>query len=161
MSPAARRIVFETGNPGRLAVPGLLTVLMTALFGGIAAMLVATTWSLLPANPWLAAVWVAALFPLAVLWALKRLMARYALRVFADGAAEIVLPFKRVHIAPGALTAIARRDASVGNGLRRTWIDFAGPDGVHATVAARAFSPAQFDAFAAALRGAGAAVRVW
>lgn len=152
-------VVFQTGNPGRLAVPGAIAIFMTLVFGAPALMLVATTWRDLPDQPVLLPVlYLGSLFPLAVLFVLRRLMSRYALRVFDDGGVELVLPFKRRRFAAGALSGIRLQKVTMavyqgGAAMRREHVHFIGADGSPAeTMAVGAFSRSQWDAFFASLR---------
>lgn len=147
-------IIFETGNPGRLGVPAFLAVFMVVIFGMPAILLPATTWDMVPEHPvLLPAVYVLAFFPLAVLFVLRRLMARYAMRLFADGAVELVLPFKTHRLAAANLARIVFSAAGAANRGRQPFANFVGPDGrVAASVAASAFSTGQWHAFLDALR---------
>ena len=136
-------VVFETGNRGTLPVPRVIGCLMVVVFGVPALMLVATTWREVPKYPWLIAVYLASLFPFLVLFVVSRLMARYALRVHADGGVDVVLPFKTVRIAKADLAAITLTSTYVAaTNARRSWVVLSSPDGATWTT----FSPSAFDA---------------
>ncbi len=109
----------------------------------------------------LPAAYVLAFFPLGVLFVLRRLMARYALRLHADGAVELVLPFKTHRLPAGSLARVVFSAVGVANRGRQTFAGFVGVDGrVAASVAASAFSTAQWRDFLDALRKAAPHVTV-
>ena len=154
MTESSDQLVFSARNPGRLPVPGVLGCVMVVAFSLPAVMLVATTWKELPNYPWLAAAWVGSLFPLAVLYVIRRLMTRYNLRLYADGLVEIVFPFKTVRIARGELASVTAQGVYVAAiRARRTWLVFASRDGkVLASLSPSAFEAGVVERFLGALR---------
>ncbi|MBX3577903.1 MAG: hypothetical protein KF723_11885 [Rhizobiaceae bacterium] len=146
--------LFETGNPGRLGVPPAGMILMIVVFGFPAVMLPATTWSLVPEFPiMLPAFYLLALFPLAVLFVLRRLMSRYALRLLNDGTVELVLPFKTIRLSAATLSRVVFSRAGTANRGQQTFASFIDARGtVAASVAASAFSSGQWQGFLDALR---------
>jgi hypothetical protein len=156
-----KTVAFQTGNPGKLALPGFATIFMAVVLGFPAVVLPPMTWDLQPEMPILLPVlWIGACFPLAVLYVLGRLMSRYALRVFSDGSIDIVFPFKTVPIDAGKLASV--RQASGGSQrMRQVFVQFVTIDGkVAADVARNAFSTVQWSGFFDALRQAAPQVAV-
>jgi len=154
---------LEIGNPGRLALPGVTVVFMCVMFGLPGIMLVATTWSMLGEYPvLLPLVWLGAAFPVLAVYVLKRLMARYRLRLFDDGAVELDFPFRSVRIGRDELAAIRRRGAYVSQGnVQRSWIEFISPgNSALATLPGNTFTTEDLERFFAALRGTNPAVAV-
>lgn len=151
-------IVFQTGNPGKLPVSGCMAAFMIAMFS-IPLFAIPTTFPLLGEHPVLIPfTWLAACFPLAVLYVLARLMGRYALRVGAAGWVEIVFPFRTQRLQPGDFAAIVIQNTSLavytaGGAMKRADVKFVRADGkVAAFVALSAFSAAQWEGFLAAVR---------
>jgi hypothetical protein len=154
MSKHSAGVVFEARNPGKLPVPGCLGCFMVGVFGMPAVMLPLMTWKEVPQNPWLLLVYIGALFPLAVLYVLKRLMSRYNLRVFQDGLVEIVYPFKTVRITQAELASVALQSTYVAalNGPRTSLV-FTSRDGrMLASLAPQAFGGDAITRFVETLR---------
>ena len=149
-------VSFEAKSPGRLPVPRSLGCLMVGVFGVPVVMLIATTWREVPNYPWLLAVYLAALFPLAALYAVKRLMKRYRLRVYADGAVEVAFPFRTVRIGRSELASVGTSTTHLAAaGGHRTFVVLASSDGrVLASFSPSAFGPGAVEAFLDALRRA-------
>lgn len=157
MTGAAEGLEYEARNSGQLGVGGCLALSMFVVFGGMPLALIAMTWQDLGEAPlWLPLFWLVSFFPLAVLLCLRRLMARYALRIGRAGWVEIVLPFRTIRMAPGELAAIKAASVNAATPgaapLRRAFVYFLGPDrAVKATVAMAAFSTEQWQGFYDAL----------
>ena len=148
---------FEARNSGQLGVGGCLTAVMLIVFGGIPLGLVAMTVGEIGEAPILLPLfYLVSLFPLAVLFVVRRLMTRYRLRLERGGTVEVTLPFKSVRLAPGELAAV--RTASVAaatpgtSSMQIAYAHFIGTDGqVKASIAMRVLSPEQWRDFFAAL----------
>lgn len=159
MAEAAGELVFEARNTGQFGVGGCLTGWMYIVFGGIPVMLVLMTigdFSEAPVG--LTIFYVVSLFPLAVLFVLRRLMARHALRLYRDGAVEAALPFKSTRIAPANLAAIRTASVSAAtpgtSPIRKAYVYFLSRDGTsQAVVPASAFTNEQWQGFYTALAG--------
>ena len=149
--------LFEMRNSGGFGVGGCLTTVMLVVFGGIPVMLVAFTFQEVSEAPVLLPLfWLASLFPLAVLFVLRRLMQRYAVRLERNGTVEVILPFKTIRMAPDELVAVRPDTVNVATSgtapMRRSFAHFIGPDrSVKASVAMSPFSDAQWQEFFARL----------
>lgn len=159
MVEAASERVFEAKNAGQFGVGGCLTSWMYIVFGGMPVLLVLMTIGEFSEAPvGLTIFYILSLFPLAVLFVLRRLMARYALRLYRDGAVETVLPFKSIRIAPADLAAIRTASVSAAtpgtSSIRKAYVYFLSRDGAsQAVVAASAFTDEQWQGFYKALAG--------
>jgi hypothetical protein len=149
--------LFEMRNSGDFGVGGCLTIVMLVVFGGIPVMLVAMTFQELSEAPVLLPIfWLVSLFPLAVLYVLRRLMRRYAVRLRHDGTVELILPFKTIRLEPGELVAVRPDTVSVATPgtapIRRRFAHFIGSDrSLKASLAMSAFSDEQWNEFFARL----------
>lgn len=160
--PAEQGVIFQAGNAGGLPVPPVIGCFMMGAFGLPAVMVVATTWRQIPQYPWLLLVYLASLFPFLVLWVIKRLMSRYALRVFSSGDVEVVFPFKTVRIGRFDLATVAITSNYVhAINARRYWIVLADRAGkTLATFSPSAFTPQSLQAFVAAVLQVNPSVQV-
>ena len=146
-------IAFEMRNTGDLGVGGCLATWMLVIFGGMPLVLVAMTWQELGEEPVLLPIfWLVSLFPLAVLFVLRRLMRRYAVRLRRDGGVEVILPFKTIRLAPAELAAVRTDTVSVATPAsapaRRRFAYFISPDRqVKASLAMSAFGDDQWREF--------------
>jgi hypothetical protein len=158
--------IFEARNRGGLAVGGCLTAAMLSVFGGMPLILVAMTWQDLEEAPvGLPAFYVVSLLPLAILYVLRRLMMRHALRVRRDGQVELVLPFKTIRMGGEDLAAVRTSTVLAGTPgsapMRRAYAHFISADGaVKASVAMSAFPPKQWQGFFSALSGVRPDIRI-
>ncbi len=144
---------FETKNPGSLGLPIWLSVLMVSVFSIPLFAIPLIPLKEVLSTPLLMLLYPIACFPLTVLYVLKRLMTRYALRVYENGDAHIVFPFKTVHLKRGSLreVVVATRFVSAVNGYR-TWIQFVAVSGnILASLSPNAFESEPLQQFIAAL----------
>ena len=159
MAGSANEAIFEVRNSGQLGVGGCLTTWMYVVFGGMPILLVLFTVQEFSEAPvGLTIFYILSLFPLAVLFVLRRLMARHALRIAGDGSVEVALPFKSIRIAPGDLdslrTATVNAATPGSSPIRKAYVYFLSADGTsQAVVPASAFTEAQWQEFYRALAG--------
>lgn len=127
---------------------------MLIAFGGPALMLVAMTIHEIREAPWMVLLWPVAFFPFLVVWTLKRLMTRYALRAFNNGDIEIVFPFKRQLIKREQLSSVTIKSRYVQQlQATQTFYLFGDSSGsVLANVHHGAFSNDQWESFLGALQ---------
>ena len=156
MASAGDDLIFEASNSGQLGIGGCLAVVMYGMFSIIPLGLVAFTIHELPEAPWLLALYVASLFPLAVLFVVKRLMARHRLRILRNGTVEVALPFKSIRLDPADLSAIRTATILAGTPgtapMRVPYVYFLAADGeTKAMVPGSAFRREQWQGFFAAL----------
>jgi hypothetical protein len=150
-------VAFEMRNTGDFGVGGCLTAVMLVVFGGMPLMLVAMTFQELGEEPVLLPIfWLVSLFPLAVLYVLRRLMRRYAVRLRRDGGVELILPFKTIRIERGDLAAVRTDTVNVATPAsapaRRRFAHFIAPDRqVKGSLAMSAFRDEQWQEFFARL----------
>jgi hypothetical protein len=100
-------------------------IFMIAIFGG-------TTWWLYPwtlynwselGTTTVLILWLVAAIPTLILYALWRMFARFALRIYKDGVIEYVQPFKTTRIAKDRLATVNLSSTYVGAANRRvSWI---------------------------------------
>lgn len=116
--------------------------------------LVLSTFHELSETPWLAIVYVVALLPLAILLLLYRLIARYRLRFYRNGDAEIVFPFSTVRLDRQNLSQITiKRHFQPSTNSHREWIHFIDKSGKTITsLAPLAFSQTEIEQFFALFR---------
>lgn len=147
--------LFVMQNPGELPVPLFIQFIMYAVFS-LPLIVIPITLREVPESPWLLLVYVAACFPLALMWGLKRLMGRYAVAVHEDGRLVVTLPFKSQTFAAGALQRVAFNTvrAQVGGTVQnRTWVQLIGAgDTLLTQFASTAFSGEQIQDLLQALR---------
>jgi hypothetical protein len=147
--------LYAMKNPGELPVPRAIAILMVCVFS-LPWVVIPMTVSALGDSPWLLGVWVGACFPLAMLYALERLMGRYAVIVNDDGSLRVMLPFKTLEVAPGEPQRVAFNTARMhvgGTVQTRTWVQLIGAaDRLLTQFATSAFSGEQVQGLLDALR---------
>jgi hypothetical protein len=145
-------VLFQTQNQGSFGVSSLLEIFLFMVFAMPAIVLPLFTFHELPETPWVALLYPIGFFPLGVLFVLKRLMTRYALRVYETGAAEIVFPFRTFRIASEDLSRIVLETAYVAAvSSNRTWIRF---DRILTSLSPMAFSSEELQLFFEAIQKA-------
>ena len=101
-----QRIKFFTKNSGNLGLPRWLSFIMVTAFSIPLLALPFIGVKDICEPPLLVLIYPAAFFPLSILYLLRRLMTRYALRVYEDGSSDIIYPFTTVHIPRDRLQAL-------------------------------------------------------
>ncbi len=116
MEPSAN-VVFEIRNRGGLPLSPVVQWIMIAVFS-LPLVLIPMTIGDVKAHPMVLLLWIAACFPLGLLWALKRLFTRFAVALFADGGVRITQPFTTRTIARDQLATIVTKtnQAHIGGG---------------------------------------------
>jgi hypothetical protein len=148
------RVKFEAKNPGSLGLPIWLSFLMVSLFSIPLLLIPMIPISEIVKTPALLVFYPIAVFPLGVLYVLRRLMTRYGLRVYENGDARIEFPFKIVQIKQGTLREIVVQTRFVAalNGYR-TWIQFVDLSGrILASLSPNAFASEPLHQFIAAVK---------
>ncbi len=98
-------VLFKTQPVEGLPVPGWIMAIMVFCFS-LPLMVIPITIKEVPSNPWILLAWLAAPFPLSVLYVLRRLFTRFEMVLYADGGVHITKPFSQTMIASGQLHSI-------------------------------------------------------
>lgn len=147
--------LYQIKNPGELPLPKPIIWLMYAVFS-LPLVVIPMTISSVPESPMILLAWPVCFFPLGLMWALKRLMGRYAITVFHDGRLEVTLPFKTDRFGPGVLRRVGLNQVRmhVGGGVStRTFVQLIGDaDQLLTQFDASAFAADQVEGLLQALR---------
>lgn len=157
-----QRILFATKNPGKLGVPLWIAIVMVVAFSIPLFALPFIRLSDIYETPLLILIYPAAFFPLSLLYLLRRLMTRYALRVYEDGSLDVIYPFTAIHIPRERLQELFFETHFIAtvNG-NRTWIRFVDSKAeVIATLSPNAFDRESLDGFIAALKATNVGLKV-
>jgi hypothetical protein len=120
--------IFKTQPVEGLPVPMWIAAIMVVSFA-LPLLVIPMTFNQVTSNPWVLLFWLAAPFPLTMLYLLRRLFTRFAIALYADGSVEIVQPFSRCTIAAGKLRSVIamRQQMHLGEPGMRTsipWLYF-------------------------------------
>ncbi len=154
--------IFSYRHPAALGLPLVIQFVMVIAFGMPAVACVLFTIHELPGNPWLLLLYLAAMFPLLVLYVLARLMSRYGLVVFRNGDVDIIYPFSKVSVNAGKLGSIVSDSRYIpAMKSHMTWFRFVDNDGqIIFSLAKNAFSHQVYSDFFAALQAANPGIRI-
>jgi hypothetical protein len=101
-------VAFEIRNRGGLPLPAVIQGIMLLVFA-MPLIVIPMTFSEVAKHPMVLLVWLAACFPLALMYVLKRLFTRFAVALYQDGGVRITQPFTTHNISREQLATIVTR----------------------------------------------------